>query len=29
MKDFVDAVGFNDPSLISSTPEEVTYLHAR
>jgi hypothetical protein len=23
MKDFVDAVGFNDPSFISSTPEEV------
>ena len=25
MKDFVDAVGFNDPSFISSTPEEVQY----
>jgi hypothetical protein len=27
MKDFVDAVGFNDPSFISSTPEEVPNLH--
>lgn len=27
MKDFVDAVGFNDPSFISSTPEETLESH--